>query len=716
MARLLDLSTEILLHIIGNIEVDEYERRKYVIPRLSLVCKRFNDVCGHLIFRSYKLVLRSSGGRCFFTGQSLDHWKDEAVRTRLRHLKSKADFVRKLRIVDYRVNHPDEGESAEALPAEFVPELLETLTALQGLVSVIFEGRDDGQPSPFPVALWDWVASVKPNELGFRLLLTFPDNLQPIHGVEELHIFNYDEQKNSIVTMLKPPILRLVYPWSGELFKFVPYEGIRYVGIEADLMYTKTGPQFFDFTQIPEARVTVRLSFNVEYKMHIPIVWKKYSRKLPSLFVEDLALWDVRRSGRCSVVLRRLPPGFGGTPAQEHVPDEEKEREEAERMDAYYARRAQKYCQQVLQNSEAPFSHFVPSMACLLNLSAEVLLMIIANLEQDRSPYQKTYASRMSLVCKQLNDVCGNLLFRSYPLVLRRYRGYCFITDKPTEHWEDDAIHARLGHLRSKAALVRKLRIVDDKAYHPRENEPTDALPADIIPDLLSTLKLLRSLVSVSFEGRSDLGPSPFPVPVWDWLASVRLNELGLKLSFTFPDSLEPIDGIQELHIKPYNEAMSQIVTKQRAPTLHLQYPWQGDLYKFEAYEGLENVHVEADILRSNPPPKLFDFTPVPQAKVVIKLSFDVEYKFHIPGAWKSNSRRLPSLFAEDLADWDVHRSDQCSITLERLEPGFKGFRRQDHVPDERKEKEEVDNMRGHYELRAWQEEQRQKLQAERLG
>ncbi|KAA1475538.1 hypothetical protein DENSPDRAFT_429684 [Dentipellis sp. KUC8613] len=304
-------------------------------------------------------------------------------------------------------------------------------------------------------------------------------------------------------------------------------------------------------------------------------------------------------------------------------------------------------------------------MARLLNLSAEVILMIIADLELDCSRYQKSYAHRMSLVCKQLNAICGNLLFRSYPLVLRRYRGDCFITRKPTEHWEDDAIHARLGHLRSKASLVRKLRIIDDKAYHPRENEPTDALPAEIIPDLLSTLKLLHGLVAVSFEGRGDLGPSPFPVPLWDWLASVKPNELGLKLSFTFPDSLKPIDGIQKLEVKPYNEAMSHIVTKQRAPTLHLQYPWEGDLYKFEAYEGLENVHVEADILRSNPPPKLFDFSSVPQAKVFVKISFDVEYKFHIPGAWKSNSRRLPSLFAEDLADWDVTIPDKASSIID---------------------------------------------------
>ncbi|KAA1475537.1 hypothetical protein DENSPDRAFT_429661 [Dentipellis sp. KUC8613] len=251
---------------------------------------------------------------------------------------SKAVCVRKLYIVDHRVDHPKEGESAEALPAEFVPELLETLTALQGLVSIIFEGRDEGQPSPFSAALWDWIASVKPNRLGFRLSFTFPDNLQPISGVKELDMYDYDERKNRIVTMLKrPSILRLVYYASRTPFKFVPYEGIRYVNIEADLQRTTTGRRFFDFTQIPEAKVTVTLFFYVEYRMHIPLAWKQHSRRLPVLFVEDLALWDVRRSGRSAVVLRRLPPGFEGTPAQEHIPDEEKEREEAETMNAYYA-------------------------------------------------------------------------------------------------------------------------------------------------------------------------------------------------------------------------------------------------------------------------------------------------------------------------------------------------------------------------------------------
>ncbi|TFY59019.1 hypothetical protein EVG20_g7945 [Dentipellis fragilis] len=336
MAYLLDLSTEVLLHIIANTEEDKYESRKRLISRLSLVCKRFNTVCGHLIFRSYKLILRSYSGRCLFSGESLDHWKSDAIRARLCHLKSKAAFVRKLRIVDYKAHFPRDDESEEALPVEFAPELLETLTTLHGLVSVIFEGGEGGEPSPFPAALWDWVASVKPNELGFKLALTFPDNLQPISGIEELHMYGFDEEKNRIVTMLQPPILHLVYPWSGKLYKFAPYEGIRSVDIKADILRTEVDPQFFDFTQTPEAEVKVRLSFNVEYKFHIPGVWKEYSRKLPSLFVEDLALWNVRRSDECSIALERLPPDFEGTPAQEHIPDEEKQREEVESMRRHY--------------------------------------------------------------------------------------------------------------------------------------------------------------------------------------------------------------------------------------------------------------------------------------------------------------------------------------------------------------------------------------------
>ncbi|KAA1475468.1 hypothetical protein DENSPDRAFT_427087 [Dentipellis sp. KUC8613] len=348
-------------------------------------------------------------------------------------------------------------------------------------------------------------------------------------------------------------------------------------------------------------------------------------------------------------------------------------------------------------------------MARLLDLSNELLLMIVAEtLEVESRRSMKTRLSRLSLICKRFNDVCGRTLFHSYTLVLRRSWGKCFLTRQTLGQWNVKSIRARLEHLKSKAPFVRKLEIFD--SHSECKADPQDVLPAMIILEVLDVLKTLQSLVSVTFKGfyrRHDI--STFPVLLWDWLVAIKPRELRFEMEFMFPESLRRIDGVQLLAMKPYTEATNRIVQMQRLPSLYLHFPYRQHYFKFTPYDSLKSINMKGDILHAEDlPPKFFDFTQVPEADVRVEATFDVQLRLLIPmshtpkyniiqpptrihhfqGSWIEVSRRLPNLFAEDLASWDVVRNDR-TVVLKRTPPGFQGSLSQDHLPDEEKQRQE---------------------------
>ncbi|TFY60092.1 hypothetical protein EVG20_g7547 [Dentipellis fragilis] len=264
--------------------------------------------------------------------------------------------------------------------------------------------------------------------------------------------------------------------------------------------------------------------------------------------------------------------------------------------------------------------------------------------------------------------------------------------------WNIKSIRARLEHLRSKAPFVRKLEVFD--SHSECKADPQDVLPAAIIPELLDVLKTLHNLVSVTFKGfYLRRGISTFPVALWGWLVAVTPRELRFEMEFTFPKDLRRIDGVQMLAMKPYTEATNRIVQMQRPPSLHLHFPYRQHFFKFTAYDGLRSIDMKGDILHAEDLlPKFFDFTQVPEADVRVEATFDVQLRLLIPGSWIKVSRRLPNLFAEDLALWDVVRNDR-TVVLKPAPPGFQGTLRQDHVPNEEKERKEQADIDHYYEL-----------------
>ncbi|KAA1475493.1 hypothetical protein DENSPDRAFT_842282 [Dentipellis sp. KUC8613] len=340
MVGLLDLPTDVILAII-----ESRPHPKYTAARLAPVCRRLNDVCGHIIFHTYNLTFRQDHSRSY-----REIWDPEVVRTRLADLQRKALFVRKLRIIDYapapefyRYDSEDEQDPEDELPAEIVPELLDVLKTLTSIVDVSIMGcdcHDRTRLSPFPRALWDWIASVKPRELKFMMNLSFPADLQPISGVKVFYMWAYTEETDKIVQMIHAPELRLRYPNEKNVHKFIPYDGLLDLSIDADIRNNRLTSQFFDFRRMSStAEIRIAITFKIERmeKWDVPSMWRKYKRQLPKIFEEDLAAWDVRRDFN-DVVLVKGVSYPDGEHRQDHIPDEDEEAVEERNARAARAR------------------------------------------------------------------------------------------------------------------------------------------------------------------------------------------------------------------------------------------------------------------------------------------------------------------------------------------------------------------------------------------
>ena len=227
MVKFCDLPLEILLDIIERATepttTDPDSRHGPASPSrtinninsLSLVCRYLNGVTARKLFRTYRLQLREKDDvpdegaqtrstrstptpTCFLTGRSLLELHPDGVdvRARLAHLRTKAAFVREIRIVDYGqpvcscgdYHHLKDSEGDAGLgpppPAPFdllgalVPALVETLDALDGVTSVVFESTDVFRPPVrLPDGLWQWLSRRKPGKVSFDGYFAFPDSL-----------------------------------------------------------------------------------------------------------------------------------------------------------------------------------------------------------------------------------------------------------------------------------------------------------------------------------------------------------------------------------------------------------------------------------------------------------------------------------------------------------------------------------------------------------
>ena len=209
MIKFCDLPLEILLDIVdraaeSTTTKDPPSRAHDSIRCLSLVCRYLNGVTARKLFRTYRLQLREkedldsdSGARvptCFLTGRSLLEWHRDGVEARLGHLRTKAAFVRELRIVDYgrpagsavyyrtgSAAYLKEGDRPFDLSSPLVvvlPALVETLDTLDRVTSVVFETTDVSRPpARLPDELWRWLSRCRPGKVSFDGYFAFPDPL-----------------------------------------------------------------------------------------------------------------------------------------------------------------------------------------------------------------------------------------------------------------------------------------------------------------------------------------------------------------------------------------------------------------------------------------------------------------------------------------------------------------------------------------------------------
>jgi len=208
MIKFCDLPLEILLDIVDraaeSTSTTKDPRAHDSIRCLSLVCRYLNGVTARKLFRTYRLQLREkedldsdSGARvptCFLTGRSLLELHRDGVEARLGHLRTKAAFVRELRIVDYgrpagsavyyrtgSAAYLKEGDRPFDLSSPLVvvlPALVETLDTLDRVTSVVFETTDVSRPpARLPDELWRWLSRCRPGKVSFDGYFAFPDPL-----------------------------------------------------------------------------------------------------------------------------------------------------------------------------------------------------------------------------------------------------------------------------------------------------------------------------------------------------------------------------------------------------------------------------------------------------------------------------------------------------------------------------------------------------------
>lgn len=204
MAKLPNFPLETLLEIIEwSLQSWGHSYDRFLqLNNLSLVSRYFHNVTLPIIFRNYRLQLREAprtiGGAdptCFLTNTSLLTWNEVGIHARLAHLRKNAVHIRELRIIDWGQSLGKVFLGAEPGPEpfddpEFMPLLLDTLDALTGVTSVVFEAtKQFHRVTPFPIELWHWLSRrVYPMNVSFDGLFAFPSRLVPLPSVRSMSL------------------------------------------------------------------------------------------------------------------------------------------------------------------------------------------------------------------------------------------------------------------------------------------------------------------------------------------------------------------------------------------------------------------------------------------------------------------------------------------------------------------------------------------------
>lgn len=295
-----DIRYEIVKRLVQSTNRVRYpsERNPHVVPftSLSSTCRSLNATCGIFIFRQYHLDLRrhelGNPRKNYPPGSDNSRWDTHAINLRLAHLRSKASFVRELFITDRgdwgRPNDP-ETRQLKPFPDEFMPELLATLRVLCNVTAIHLI---TSPTTLINVDLWNWVVDIRPTKLSLEGKFERPANqdLALIKHLETLslsycvpktidlfdvcflHPIRQKAPLNSVLQFQNITRLSLTYGRADERVSFAPeHENLTHIDVVIDMWEKDFTHPFFDFSKVPKASISVKATFYVEYKFHIPV-------------------------------------------------------------------------------------------------------------------------------------------------------------------------------------------------------------------------------------------------------------------------------------------------------------------------------------------------------------------------------------------------------------------------------------------------------------
>lgn len=179
---LLQLADETLLRIAVLVSTlgSPYERHVY---HLALACKRLSRVCDAVLWRRYKLVIRSHAGRYDYAPNNRNLSDDDRTalfQKRAAHLLSKACVVRELTIDD---------ASHYSRYTPFVSELLDvfmpSIEACTGVTSLTIR-TSSSQNAHWPERLWPLILQRMPRLSSLHLDANFIEIPRPNEPPKEL--------------------------------------------------------------------------------------------------------------------------------------------------------------------------------------------------------------------------------------------------------------------------------------------------------------------------------------------------------------------------------------------------------------------------------------------------------------------------------------------------------------------------------------------------
>jgi hypothetical protein len=199
-------------------------------------------------------------------------------------------------------------------------------------------------------------------------------------------------------------------------------------------------------------------------------------------------------------------------------------------------------------------------MSKLSTLSEDLCLEIVDRLLENSEGVKNRIAGlrNLSLTSSSLNYFCGYVIFRTYCLDIRRSHWKTtgvYPKGSTTETWDEGAISQRLAHLKEKSPFVREIYITDQGESSYRVSAPSEAVAfhPDFIPELLSTLYLLRGLTAVHLVTHSDPEkPNTILDPkLWKWLHAAGPSTFSLIGHFEVPkgEVLRPIASLDTLRL-----------------------------------------------------------------------------------------------------------------------------------------------------------------------